>query len=258
MSEAKLHRHPQFHSAFLDHDRDVLVWTPPGYDAGDDRRYPVLYMQDGQNLFEPDTAFLKGEHWRVGETATRLIAEGTITPLIIVGVYNTGDARLEEYTPTRDTKLGGGLADEYARMLIDDVKPLIDRTYRTLPEGRHTGIAGSSLGGLVLLHVALTHPAVFSRVAALSPSVWWDRKVILQTIRQSRSKPPLRLWVDMGTAEGQRGLDDARLLKAALVGLGFSENTDLRYAEYEGATHSELAWADRVGPMLEWLFPADA
>ena len=78
MSEAKLHRHPQFHSAFLEHDRDVLVWTPPGYDAGDDRRYPVLYMQDGQNLFEPDTAFLKGEHWRVGETATRLIAEGKI------------------------------------------------------------------------------------------------------------------------------------------------------------------------------------
>ena len=106
------------------------------------------------------------------------------------------------------------------------------------------------------LHLALTHPAVFSKVAALSPSVWWDRKAILKTIRESRSKPPLRLWIDMGTAEGQRGIDDARLLKAALVGLGFVDGGDLKYTEYEGATHSEQAWSERVGPMLEWLFPA--
>ena len=97
---------------------------------------------------------------------------------------------------------------------------------------------------------------MFTKVAALSPSVWWDRKAILKTIRESRSKPALRLWVDMGTAEGRRGLDDARLLKAALIGLGFSDGVDLHYAEYEGATHSETAWSMRVGPMLEWLFPS--
>jgi predicted alpha/beta superfamily hydrolase len=258
LPEAKLHRHSQVHSAFLEHDRDVLVWTPPGYEAEEHRRYPVLYMQDGQNLFEPDTAFLKGEHWRVGETASGLIAGSRIIPLIIVGLYNTGDARIDEYTPTRDAALGGGQADDYARLLVEEVKPLVDRTYRTLPEAAHTGIAGSSLGGLVSLHVGFTHPSVFSKVAAISPSVWWDRRAILKTIRQSRAKPPLRLWVDMGTAEGRRGLDDARLLKAALVGLGFADNVDLHYAEYEGATHSELAWADRVGPMLEWLFPSGA
>jgi predicted alpha/beta superfamily hydrolase len=287
---SQLRRHEQFHSAFLEHDRDVLVWLPPGYtevrhegssthrfetevrDEGStrtlvsndraepssrtfdpNRRYPVLYMHDGQNLFEPDTAFLKGEHWRVGETASELIETGKIDPLIIVGIYNTGEARLEEYTPTDDAKLGGGHADDYGRMIIEELKPLIDRTYRT--QADCTGVAGSSLGGLVSLHLGFTHPAVFSRIAALSPSVWWDRKAILRTIRQSRSKPPLKLWVDMGTAEGRRGLDDARLLKAALVGLGFVEGADLHYAEYEGATHSEQAWSQRVGPMLEFLFP---
>jgi predicted alpha/beta superfamily hydrolase len=213
-------------------------------------------MHDGQNLFEPDTAFVKGEHWRVGETAARLIESGRIEPLIIVGIYNTGEARIEEYTPTGDKKLGGGHADEYGRMIIEELKPMIDRTYRTRPDRDSTGIAGSSLGGLVSLHLALRHPAVFSKVAALSPSVWWDRKEILTEVRQARSKPQLRMWIDMGTAEGTRGLDDARLLKAALVGLGFVDGGDLKYTEYEGATHSELAWSERVGPMLEWLFPA--
>jgi len=284
-SESQLHRHEQFHSEFLEHDRDVLVWLPPGYIEVDhdgsgrrvnpqvqhdgsgprvnpqvqhdgSRRYPVLYMHDGQNLFEPETAFQKGEHWRVGETATELIEAGKIEPLIIVGIYNTGEARLDEYTPTDDAKLGGGHADDYGRMIIEELKPLIDGAYRTQPDC--TGLAGSSLGGLVSLHLGFTHPAVFSRIAALSPSVWWDRKAILKTIRESRSKPKLRLWVDMGTAEGRRGLDDARLLKAALVGLGFGEGVDLHYAEYEGATHSEQAWSERVGPMLEWLFPQSA
>jgi predicted alpha/beta superfamily hydrolase len=266
LPDFQLRRHEQFHSEFLAHDRDVLVWLPPGYEGSTDVlrsfdesstnvRYPVLYMHDGQNLFEPETAFQKGEHWRVGETATELIEAGRIEPLIIVGIYNTGESRLNEYTPTDDVRLGGGHADDYGRMIVEELKPLIDLTYRTRPDAANTGVAGSSLGGLVSLHLGLTHPAVFSKIAALSPSVWWDRKAILKTVRQSRSKPKLRLWVDMGTAEGHRGLDDARLLKAALVGLGFSDGVDLHYAEYEGATHSEQAWSERVGPMLEWLFP---
>jgi predicted alpha/beta superfamily hydrolase len=254
LPEAKLHRLEQFHSEFLEHDRDVLVWLPPHYERSA-ARFPVLYMHDGQNLFEPETAFKPGEHWRVGETAGGLIDSGVIEPLIIVGIHNTGEARLDEYTPTGDRKLGGGQADDYGRMIIEELKPLIDSTYRTLPDAANTGLGGSALGGLVSLHLGFTHPRVFTKIAALSPSVWWGRKAILKTIRESRSKPKLRLWVDMGTAEGRRGLDDARLLKAALVGLGFAENVDLHYAEYEGATHSEQAWSERVGPMLEWLFP---
>lgn len=255
LSEAKLLRLERFHSEFLAHDRDVLVWLPPGYEASD-AGYPVLYMHDGQNLFDPETAFQKGEHWRMGETATELIRAGRIEPLIIVGIYNTGEARVDEYTPTGDSQLGGGLADDYGRMIIEELKPLVDRTYRTRPDAPNTGIGGSSLGGLVSLHLGFTHPAVFSKLAALSPSVWWGRRAILKTIRQARSKLRLRLWIDMGTDEGRKGLDDARLLKAALVGLGFAEGIDLRYTEHEGATHSEQAWSGRVGPMLEWLFPS--
>jgi predicted alpha/beta superfamily hydrolase len=116
-------------------------------------------------------------------------------------------------------------------------------------------MAGSSLGGLLTLYLGFTHPAVFSRIAALSPSVWWDKRAVLKTIRQARSKPRLRIWTDMGTAEGRRGLEDARLLKAALIGLGFRQGKDLHYAEYEGATHSEQSWSERVPQMLEWLFP---
>lgn len=252
---ATLHRHEQFHSAFLADDRDLLVWLPPGYAGEPDRRYPVLYMHDGQNLFDPDTAFQPGEHWRVGETASELIVADHLQPLIIVGIYNTGEERIHEYTPTKDARLGGGLAGAYGRLIVEEVKPLIDRSYRTLPGVAHTGLGGSSLGGLVTLHLGFTHPDVFSRLAVLSPSVWWDRRAILTTVRQARPRPALRLWVDMGTAEGRRGLDDARLLKAALVGAGYLEGVDLHYAEFEDATHSEAAWAARVGPMLKWLFP---
>ena len=122
-------------------------------------------MHDGQNLFEPETAFNKGEHWRVGETATELIEAGRIEPPIIVGIYNTGEMRIDEYTPTTDKKLGGGHADDYGRMIVEELKPLIDRTYRTRTDRESTGIAGSSLGGLVSLHLAFNHPAVFGKVA---------------------------------------------------------------------------------------------
>ena len=252
---ASLRRHEQFQSAFLPDARDVLVWLPPDYDADADRRYPVLYMHDGQNLFDPDTAFQKGEHWRLGETAGELILAGHVEPLIIVGIHNTGETRLLEYTPTTDRRLGGGQAGAYGRLIVEDLKSMIDRTYRTLPDAAHTGLGGSSLGGLMTLHLGFTHADVFSRLAVLSPSVWWDCRTILTTVRQARPKPALRLWVDMGTAEGARGLDDARLLKAALVGAGFVEGQDLHYGEFEGATHTEGAWAARVGPMLRWLFP---
>ena len=248
-----LRRHSRFVSAFLDLERDLTVYLPPGYDQGG-APLPVFYMHDGQNLFEPDRAHIRGQHWRVGETLDALIAERLVSPLVIVGIDNTGTSRIQEYTPTRDARLGGGLAGRYGRFIVEELKPFVDRTYRTRTDAAGSALGGSSLGALVSLHIGFTHPGVFGTIVAMSPSVWWDRRTILSTIRRTRPRPPLRIWADMGTAEGRRALDDARMLKAALVGAGWTPGGDLHYAEYEGATHSESAWAERFGAVVRWLF----
>ncbi len=269
LSVGQLRRHDGFHSAFLEHDRDILVWLPPGYgpavgtsalnsrlEPASNHRYPVLYMQDGQNLFEPDTAFQKGEHWRLGETATELIAAGEIEPLIIVGIYNTGEHRIDEYAPTaRPEKGGGGQADRYGRMLVEELKPFVDREYRTLPSAASTGIGGSSLGGLLTVHLGLRYPTVFSRLAVLSPSVWWDDRVILREVAALPGKLPFRIWLDVGTAEGPEVTADARALRDALLAKGWKEGEDLAYLEAEGGEHNERSWAARVEPALRHLFP---
>jgi predicted alpha/beta superfamily hydrolase len=248
-------RHLRFASAFLAHQRDVTVYLPPGYDDTADP-LPVLYLHDGQNLFEPHRAHVSGQHWRVGETLDALVNAGTLPPLIVVGIDNTGTSRIHEYTPTKDARLGGGLAGHYGRFIVEELKPFVDRTYRTRADAAGTALGGSSLGGLVTLFIGLTHPDVFGGLVAMSPSVWWDRRVILSTIRRTRPRPALRVWVDMGTAEGRRAMDDARMLKAAFVGAGWHAGRDLYYAEYEGATHSEAAWAERFGAAVTWLFGA--
>lgn len=253
-----LRKHECFHSEHLEHDRDVVVYLPPGYDESD-ARYPVLYLHDGQNLFDPETAF-GGQHWRAGETTTSLIESGSIPPLVIVGISNTGEHRIDEYTPTHDRRRGGGDADAYGRFIVEELKPVIDAGYRTMAERAHTGIGGSSLGGLVSLYLALKHPGVFGKAAVMSPSVWWDRRAILRDVRRAAAlshRPAL--WVDIGTAESRgagsarRVVEDARLLKVGLLKSGWAEGETLHYEEVEGATHSEQAWGDRFGRVLEWL-----
>src|SRR5258706_6748397 len=125
-SNERLKKHSDFKSKFLPDARDLVVYLPEGYDADANRRYPVLYLHDGQNLFDPETAYVKGMDWRVDETADDLIREQRVEPLIIVGIYNTGEHRVDEYTPTPDKKLGGGHADLYGRMLVEEIKPFID------------------------------------------------------------------------------------------------------------------------------------
>ena len=233
------------------------MYLPPGYGHDTHRRYPVLYMNDGQNLFDPETAFVRGHHWRLGEMADMLISEGRVQPLIMVGVNHTERGRIQEYTPTKDPRLGGGLAKAYGRLLTEELKPMIDARYRTRPERQHTGLGGSSLGGLATMYLGLRHADVFGHLAVMSPSVWWGRRVILRYVAKARPKPKTRIWLDMGTAESKHGVADARRLRQALVGAGWSEDDDLAYCEPEGATHSELAWAARVGDVLEYLFPGD-
>jgi predicted alpha/beta superfamily hydrolase len=246
-------------SSLLPDGRQLTIYLPPGYEAEIERRYPVLYLQDGQNLFDAARAF-GGQHWHVAETATALIESGTIAPLIIAGIDNTGANRINEYTHTHDRKRGGGEAGAYARFVVGAIKPFVDATFRTRPDTSNTGIGGSSLGGLVSLFIALSHPDVFGKAAVMSPSVWWDRRSILRYVRTVPKTRP-RLWVDMGTAESmgagsaRRVLEDARLLEAGLVKAGWVEGVDLRYEDIEGGEHNERAWGNRFGRVLEWLFP---
>jgi predicted alpha/beta superfamily hydrolase len=254
--------HKSFHSKILNNDRDILVYLPPSYESNKKERYSVLYLNDGQNLFDGATAFIPGQEWRVDETAQSLIAAGQIEPLIVVGVYNTGKDRINEYTPTQDQKYKvGGKADRYGRMLVEELKPFIDSTYQTRRDARHTGLGGSSLGGLVSLYLGLKYSNVFGKLAVVSPSVWFANKQILREVEAVQNKPDLRIWVDTGTKEGttteeaQQTVVDARLLKETLARKGWRLGVDLSYFEAEGAEHNERAWAARMEPILKFLFP---
>ncbi|MGA3053108.1 MAG: alpha/beta hydrolase-fold protein [Candidatus Korobacteraceae bacterium] len=252
---SRLQLHQQFPSKLMEEKRDLIIYLPPLYDAEPGRRYPTLYLQDGQNLFDPDTSFIPGKYWRVGETADELIMAGAIVPLIVVGIYNTGTRRIDEYTPIEDKRLGGGRADTYGQMLVEELKPFVDHHYRTLSGIQNCGLGGSSLGGLVSMYLALRYSSVFGKLAAMSPSVWWRNRAILKTVAELKRKPNLRIWMDIGTREGQRALPDARALKTALVKKGWKLGEDLSYTEVEGGQHDEVAWSQRVAPMLRFLFP---
>jgi predicted alpha/beta superfamily hydrolase len=254
--DVRLHR--SFRSRFLEPSRDIIVYLPPGYKRGKTKRYPVLYMHDGQNLFDGATAFIPGKDWQVDETAERLIKSHAIEPLIVVGIYNTGLDRVDEYTPTRDEgRQMGGKADLYGRLIVEELKPFIDSNYRTLPDREHTALAGSSLGGLVTLHIGLTNACVFSKLAVLSPSAWWDNRVITRFVQSLPGKLPLQIWLDIGTHEGTNGdaVREVSLLRDALVEKGWTAGVDLQYHEVGGGVHDEAAWAQRVGPILRFLFP---
>ena len=253
---ARLRKHPQFVSRAVAEHHDLLVYLPPGYESEEERRFPVLYMQDGQNLFDPETSYIKGNYWRMGEIADELAATGAIEPLIIVGIYNSGEKRIDEYTPIVDRRLGGGHADAYGRMIVEELKPFIDARYRTLPGAEFCGMGGSSLGGLVTLYLGLRYPNVFSRLAVMSPSVWWRNRAMLKTVSALGQKPELRIWLDIGTKESARAVPDVRALRDGLIRKGWRLGDDLGYVEAEDAEHTESAWSQRTGPMLRFLFPA--
>ena len=248
--------HRGFRSKFLADDRDVLVYLPPGYAAEPERRYPVFYMHDGQNLFDGATSFIPGQEWRVDETAQALVRARAIEPVIVVGIYNTGKHRIDEYTPSADARFkAGGKADLYGRLVVEELKPFVDSRYRTKPEVSDTALGGSSLGGLVTMYLGLFYPHVFGKLAVVSPSVWWDGRRIIGDVSALASDERARIWLDMGTAEGANATADARLLRDALVSRGWGLGRDLSYFEAQGAGHTESAWAKRVDPILRFLFP---
>lgn len=246
--------HDEFPSKFVDSSRRIAVWLPPKY-AESDESYPVLYLQDGQNLFDRSTAAF-GEEWRIDETVTQLIETEKLPPLIIVGIWNTPQ-RNAEYTPTVDARFqAGGRGADYLRCLVEEIKPFIDSRYRTRPGREGTAVGGSSLGGLFSLYAVCERPDVFSRCLAMSPSLFWDDENLLKRLEQ---KPELLrsvvCYADMGTAEGRdESVHRANVERIDRLQAVLKQSGSAAWVRtIDGGRHNEAAWAERFGDALQFL-----
>lgn len=251
----------EFHSRVFHNTRFLRVWLPPDYDHEENsgHRYPVLYLNDGQNLFESSTSFT-GVEWGVDETADRLIREKVISPMIIVGIDNAGRDRIREYMPHRSLQpmMLRVQGQRYPSFLTKEVIPFIARNYRIAPGPENSGLGGSSLGALISLYTAAVRPGVIGRLLLESPSLWASNRQMIRESREIKSWPD-RLFLATGTAEAGRAdrdrsmVDDVRELAAIFgrAGLGTSR---LRLFIEEGANHHESAWARRFPEALSFLF----
>jgi predicted alpha/beta superfamily hydrolase len=234
-------------SAALGNVRDVYVCLPPAY-ARSTRRFPVLYMQDGQNLFDPARSFAGS--WRVDLAMDAMWRRSS--QAIVVGIPNMGPQRIAEYSPWVDAKNGGGRGDAYLDFVADEVKPLIDARYRTLPARAHTGIAGSSMGALLALYAFFARQDVFGFAGILSPSLWFADGAAFPYI-EARQPPAGRVYLDVGGREGPRTSVNARLLRDMLVSKGYTLGRDLKWVEDPDGEHNEAAWGRRFRAALPFL-----
>lgn len=241
---------PSVASPHLGNERDILVLLPPGYDEGT-RRYRVMYMNDGQNLFDEATSYA-GE-WRADETAQASAERGF--PVILVGIPNMGEERLAEYAPFPGVEANmTARAEAYAAFVATTVKPLVDERYRTLADRDDTAIVGSSMGGLVSLYSAMRYPGVFGFAGALSPSLWWGSGKPVFAWADLRASPSVRVWLDMGTEEGWGQTQDVMRMATLLRDRG----ADVRLVIDEGAQHHESAWSKRFPAVLAWFLTGEA
>lgn len=244
----------------LKNRRDIYVYLPRSYED-ERRRYPVLYMHDGQNLFDEGKSYA-GE-WRVDETMERLSHAGM--EAIVVGVPNMETERLLEYSPFDHPRFGPGLGDRYLSFLADTVKPIIDRDFRTLSQRRHTGVMGSSMGGLISLYAFFCRPQVFGFAGVMSPSFWYANRAIYAYVEEAPYIPG-RIYLDVGTREyggsvtekaarrqSRRHYAGVRRMKRILVKKGYRLRRELLVVEERGAGHNEPAWARRLPMALQFL-----
>jgi enterochelin esterase-like enzyme len=256
--ELKLH---EFKSLIFRNQRLLRVWVPPGYDAAENRlkRYRVLYLNDGQNLFEASTSYT-GVEWQVGETAERLIREKRIPPIIIVGIDNAQADRIREYVPYRSTEILTPRAEgrKYPEFLMKEVMPFIQKRYRVGKGAANTGLGGSSLGALIALYTGIEHANVFGQLLVESPSLFVANRRILQVSERNR-RWPQRIFLGIGTQEtgdarrNEQYVADVRRLEKILREAGLTIER-LKVDVEEGAAHSESAWAKRFPEALAFLF----
>jgi len=251
----------EFRSRIFKNTRFLRVWLPPDYDdpQNSGRYYPVLYLNDGQNLFESSTAF-GGVEWGVDETADRMIREGIVPPMIVVGIDNTGKDRMREYMPhpSMHPMMLRVKGRHYPDFLIKEVMPFVEHTYRVATGPHNTGLGGSSLGALIALYTAIARPGVIGRLLLESPSLWASNR---QAIKESRVVRiwPEKIFLAAGTAEAGNAersrtvVDDVRELAAIVRRAVLSENR-LRMVIKDAAGHTESAWAERFPEALQFLF----
>lgn len=229
----------------LNHERDLIVWLPPSYNKDENKRYPVLYMHDGQNIFDPTTSFI-GYDWHADEVTDSLIRAEKIQEIIIVGINNSTD-RMSEYS---DSELG----KHYADFIVQQVKPMIDKTYRTKPDRNNSAVMGSSMGGVISFMLVWWYPDVFSQAGCLSNAFWVDDGKVLNDVRAYKGpKKNVRIYLDVGGLEGgmKHGYDEMiKLLKDK----GYEEGKDLEYFFDKDAEHNEYAWATRLWRPLRFMF----
>jgi predicted alpha/beta superfamily hydrolase len=257
-----LNVHRRLHSPQLRNRRDLYVYLPPSYDSSD-RRYPVIYMHDGQNLF--DQALSYAGEWQVDETLMALSHEEI--EAIVVGIPNAGRRRLDEYGPFRDAHLAvGGCGDSYLAFIVETIKPLIDRDFRSLAGRAHTGLIGSSMGGLISLYGFFRHPDIFGFAGVMSPSLWFAQETIFPYVEAAPFVPG-KLHLDVGTREGPdeaepqslphtfvgRHALNLRRMRDLLLAKGYRDDHELNYEEEVEAVHHESAWARRLPGALRFL-----
>ena len=247
------------HSPQLDNLRDILVYLPPGYHQ-EDKHYPVIYMHDGQNLFDSETSYA-GE-WGADETLEKLSAEGIAC--IAVGIPNIGADRHHELSPFPKRFESRGLGDAYLGFIIETVKPMIDEAFRTLLGREHTGILGSSMGGYISLYGFLAHPDIFGLAGVFSPAFFFGKDAIFPFAEKQVFNPG-KIYMDVGTEEGsgwpwflrkrvtKRFIQQAREMEMLLLDKGYITGKTLLYIEDEGAIHHESAWANRLPDALRFL-----
>jgi predicted alpha/beta superfamily hydrolase len=230
----------------LGNRREVIVYLPPTY--GGARRFPAVYMQDGQNLFDPATSH--AGDWGLLRTLDALTATGRET--IVVGVWNAGDERVAEYSPFEDARNGGGRGDRYLAFLTETVKPMIDRRFRTRPDREHTAIAGSSMGGLISLYGFFHAPDTFGLAGVLSPSLWFAGGAMFPFVASAPFVPG-RVYVDVGRHEGEPHVSNVHRLHDVLVAKGYRAGRDVHMMDDPDGGHDEASWGRRVPLALSFL-----
>ncbi len=235
------------YSPQLDNYRTIRVWVPPDYREAPDQYYPVLYLQDGQNVFSPALSISR-EEWSLDETATELIARGSIMPIIMVAVDHAAE-RTAEYSPMHRGRA-------YSDFLIHTVKSWVDTAFRTLPEPEHTAVMGSSMGGIISFHLAWEHPEIFGMAACLSPAFLVDDEEIVHRVRQySGPKKQVFFILFNGTEDLETRLQPAVAgMKNALGKAGYAEGNDFIYRTFPGHRHTEADWARQSRLVLQQFF----